>query len=370
MIRVGISAEFINMKSGGPESYIVNLIKALMKIDQNEYNLYVVNDSVFGDRQIPHNFNICSLRFYNPWLRNALIMPLELFRRPIDILHIQNVVPPLYRGKLVATIHDISFEIYPETFPKAMRLRLSLLVKLTARRADVVITGSENTKKDLISLYGVPPENIEVTPYSHSDIYRQISDGEKIESIKTRYGLNERYVLYTGTLQPRKNVVGLIRAWNILRGNYHVKCKLVIVGKQGWLYTDIMRLMEESDYTKDIIYLGYLPDKVLPYIFNAAELYVYPSFYEGFGLTVLEAMACGVPVIAANNSSLPEVLGDAGILVDPHSDQEIAKAMFKVFNDQDLKTDMIKKGIERSKMFSWEHTAKRTLAVYNKIFED
>lgn len=368
-MKIGISAEFINMKSGGPESYIANLIKALMRTDTNEYNLYVIDRKATQGLDIPPNFNIRPLRFYNPWIRNSVILPFELLRRPVDILHIQNVAPPLYKGKLIATIHDISFDIFPETFPKAMRLRLSLLVKMTAHKADIVITGSENTKKDLISIYGVPAEKIEVTPYSHSKIYRQINDSGRIDAIKKRYNLNGSFVLYTGTLQPRKNITGLINSWSILRSKYNVQCKLVIAGKPGWLYSDIMRSMKESMYSEDIIYLGYVPDEDLPYIFNAADLYVYPSFYEGFGLTILEAMACGVPVIVANNSSLIEVTGDAGILIDPYNEQEIAEAMFKVFNDPDLKNNMIRKGLSRSEKFSWEHTAKKTLAVYNRIYE-
>ncbi len=130
-------------------------------------------------------------------------------------------------------------------------------------------------------------------------------------------------MLYTGTIQPRKNIAGLIKAWSIMRRKYNVKCKLVIAGKQGWLYSDIMSLIKNSEFSDDIIYMGYIPDEDLPYIFNAADVYVYPSFYEGFGLTILEAMACGVPVIASNNSSLPEVVGDAGILVDPSDNEEI-----------------------------------------------
>ncbi len=187
-MKIGVGAEYINMESGGLASYITNLVAALMTIDnKNDYNLYVITKEALKDLDIPDNFNICPLKLYNPWIRNSFILPFELFRRPVDILHVQNVVPPLYRGKLIATIHDISFDIIPETFPKAMRLRLSLLVKMTARKADMVITGSKNTKKDLIDIYNIPSEKIEVTPYAHSNIYRLIDDPLRINVIKKQY---------------------------------------------------------------------------------------------------------------------------------------------------------------------------------------
>lgn len=368
-MRIGISAEFISMKSGGPESYIANLLKALMMIDNNnDYNLYVINQEALSDFNIPDNFNICPLKLYNPWIRNTVIMPIELARRPVDILHVQNVVPLGYRGKLVVTIHDISFEIYPETFPRAMRLRLSMLVKSTARKANLVLTGSENTKKDLIELYRIPAEKIEVIPYAHNRIYRPIKDQGQIERIKLKYGIHGNFVLYAGTLQPRKNIVGLIKAWDIVRQKYKLKYKLVIVGKAGWLYSDILRMIQNHTHSEDIICAGYIRDDEMPFIFNAASVFIHPSFYEGFGLTVLEALACGVPVIASNNSSLPEVVGDAGILINPYNHEEIADAIYKIVTNPELRAHLISEGLQRSEKFSWEYTAQRTLDAYKKTY--
>ena len=368
-MKIGICAEFIGMKSGGPESYTVNLIKSFMEIDSgNEYNLYVIKQDVLNNYNIPSNFLIRPIRFYNSWIRNLVIMPIELTRSPVDILHVQYAVPLGFCGKLVATIHDIAFEFFPETFPKTMRYKLYTIVRRTAKKATVILTGSENTKKDLINLYGIPPEKIKVIHYAHGQIYKPVEDNDIFEGIKKKYKIPENFILYVGAIQPRKNIIGLIKAWEILREKYGLKWKLVIVGKAAWLSSEIIRSWESSKYSEDIIYTGYIMEEELPFIFNAADLFVYPSFYEGFGLTVLEAMACGIPVITSNYSSLPEVVGDAGLLIDPYNYEELAYAMYRVLTEPELRIHLSKKGLERSKNFSWRQTAEMTLNIYNKIF--
>jgi len=367
-MKIGICAEFIGMKAGGTESYIVNILKALMEIDrENEYTIYVPSRDALKGLHIPANFHISSLGTNNPWVRNLIVMPFKLMMKPVDILHVQNVVPLGWRGKLVATIHDISFDIFPDTFPKAMRFRLSKLVRKSARKATIVLTGSENTKKDLINIYGVPSEKIDVAPYAHDEKYRFVDEREKVDEVKKKYGIPEKFILYVGAIQPRKNIDGLLKACEMLREKYGVERKLVIVGKEAWLYSDIIKSMKDVKHPEEIIYTGYVPDEELPLLFNAAELFVCPSFYEGFGLVVLEAMACGTPVITSNVSSLPEVIGDAGIMIDPHNCEELAQAMHRVLTEPGLKEEMRKKGLERSKGFSWRHTAKRTQEVYNRI---
>jgi len=367
-MKIGICAEMIGTGHGGPESYIFNLVKSLMELDkENVYNLYVVRKDVLKNINVPCNFRASPIGLYNSWIRNLIIMPFKSLIEPVDILHVQNVVHPCYRGKLIATIHDLSFEIFPETFTKAMQFRLSKLVRRTASKADAVLTVSQNTKKDLINLYGIRPEKIEVIYNSHDRIYRPVKGHEMLDTIKRKYGLIEKFILYVGALQPRKNLVGLIKAWDILRKKYGLKIKLVVVGKEAWLSSEIMKAIKNIKYSQDIIYTGYIPKEELPFVFNAADLFVFPSFYEGFGLVVLEAMACGIPVITSNNSSLPEVVGDAGMLIDPNNCEEIAEAMYKVLAEPELKESMIEKGMKRSESFSWKYTAEKTLEIYHKI---
>lgn len=367
-MKIGICAEMIGTGHGGPESYIFNLVKSLMELDkENAYNLYVVRKDVLNNINVPSNFRVSPIRLYNSWIRNLIIMPFKSLIEPVDILHVQNVVHPCYRGKLIATIHDLSFEIFPETFTKAMQFRLSKLVRRTASKADAVLTVSQNTKKDLINLYGIRPEKIEVIYNSYDRIYKPVKEHEMFETIKRKYGLIEKFILYVGALQPRKNITGLIKAWNILRRKYGLEIKLVITGKQAWLSSEIMKAVTNNKYSQDIIYTGYIPKEELPFVFNAAELFVFPSFYEGFGLVVLEAMACGTPVITSNNSSLPEVVGDAGILINPNNCEEIAEAMHNVLTNPELKESMITKGLKRSESFSWNYTAEKTLNIYHKI---
>ena len=254
-----------------------------------------------------------------------------------------------------------------------MQLISGLLFSLTicfrnaAKKAEKVITVSERSRRDIINILGVKETKVVSIPNGVSDEFYRIDDTERLEAIKVKYGLAKNIILCVSTLQPRKNIDVAIRAFSQLKRQKDIPHQLVIVGRAGWLWKNIMRLVLELNLQKDVIFIGAVEDGQLPLFYNLAEVFLNPSSYEGFGLTCLEAMACGIPVIATNVSSFPEVVGDAGILVTPKSIEELAQAIVDVLYNNSLKGELIKKGLERVKRFSWTQTAEKTLGVYKEV---
>jgi glycosyltransferase involved in cell wall biosynthesis len=231
----------------------------------------------------------------------------------------------------------------------------------------MVIVPSQSTKTDVMRLYGVNPEKIAVIYEGYDEeVYKPQDNLAPIEEVKREYNISGKYILYVGTLEPRKNIPRLVEAFHSLKKG-EVEHKLVVAGKLGWLYKDIFTTVTKLNLENEVIFTGYIPQKELPILMGGAEVFAYPSLYEGFGLPPLEAMACGTPVIASNTSSLPEVIGDAGILVDPYNSKEIAQAMYRLISDEGLRQQMHQRGLNRAKMFSWEKTAQQTLKVFEIV---
>jgi glycosyltransferase involved in cell wall biosynthesis len=232
------------------------------------------------------------------------------------------------------------------------------------RAADAVIAVSECTKRDAIRFYRIPEEKITVIYEGVNPRFRPASP-EAIAAVRARYGLPERFILYVGTIEPRKNLTTLLEAFHHLLATYDLR--LVIVGKKGWLYERFFRRLRELGLENRVLFTGYVPDEDLPAIYSAADLFVFPSLYEGFGLPVLEAMACGTPVICSNTSSLPEVAGDAALLVDPTDARALTGAMEQVLTNERLWATLRAKGMERARGFTWEKAAYRTWEVYQQV---
>jgi len=246
-----------------------------------------------------------------------------------------------------------------------VNIRHRILLPRVLYSVDKIITISECTKKDIVKFYKIPEDKIKVILLAPDPIYQPLSH-DIIAPILSKYGVCAPYILYVGSLEPRKNIQTLIQGFaNIKkRGLNH---KLIIVGNKKWEYSKLIRIVAESGLHNDVIFTGYLPDEDLPALYNGADLFVYPSLYEGFGLPPLEAMACGTPVITSNTSSLPEVVGNAGIKVDPQDVDQLSDAIYHVLTDENLRLSLIEKGLERSKQFSWERTATETWKVYDEV---
>lgn len=369
-MHIAIDAHSVGAQLAGNETYAVNLIEALAEIDQsNQYTLYVTKQSA-ADRFKSRwpNFEVQRTLPHTPLVRIPLILSAELRRNPVDVLHVQYTAPPLAPCAVVATIHDLSFEHLPETFNRRSRAQLRLTVRRTARNAAQILTLSEFSRRDVIETYGVDPDRVAVTPAAAPAHFRPVSNATNLRRIRVTYGIEREYILALGSIQPRKNLVRLINAYSSLwkEGQNLAMPQLVIAGKRGWLEGETMRAAELSAAARDIRFIGYVAEPDLPELFSGAMCFAYPSYFEGFGLPVLEAMQCGTPVIAGNLTSLPEVAGDAALLVDPFDETVIADALSNLIENPDRRDDLRVKGIERAKRFSWQQTARLTLQAYER----
>lgn len=369
-MRIAIDAHSVGTKLGGNESYAVNLIEALAQIDHvNQYTLFVTTAAA-RDRfhQRWPNFKVRSTLPHTPLIRIPLTLSAELRKHPVDVLHVQFTAPPFCPCPVVVSIHDLSFEHLPETFLRRSRIQLRLTVRHSARRAAKILTLSEHTRRDVIETYGIEPSRITAIPLAAPLHFHPVEDNRELQRVRHIYGIDGQYILTVGSIQPRKNLARLVQAYASLRDNTENKLpKLVIVGKRGWLYDETLRAFEQSGVANRVILTGYVPESDLPALYSGAICFVYPSYFEGFGLPPLEAMKCGVPVIVGNRTSLPEVVGDAGLTVDPFDVRSIAEAIEKLINDSVLRQQLSVKGRRRAETFDWRTTAQHTLQIYKQV---
>ena len=295
------------------------------------------------------------------------VLPVELVREGADLLHALGFVSPVaWRGKTVVTVYDLSFLRFPEVYNRANRMYLSTFTPPSLRRADRVITISEDARRDVIELCGVAPERVTPILLAADERFRP-APPEAVEAFRRRQGLAERFVLYQGTLQPRKNVETLVRAYALLRSQGSDDHQLVLAGPRGWQYEPIFDLIRRLGLVDAVRFPGFVPDDDLPLWYSSAAVFAFPSRYEGFGLPLLEAMACGAPVVSSNASSLPEVVGDAGLMVDPSDVEGLCSALRRLLDDEPLRQAISVAGRARAQIFSWRRTAAETVQVYREV---
>jgi glycosyltransferase involved in cell wall biosynthesis len=369
-MRIAIDAHSVGARLGGNETYAINLIEALAEIDQsNQYTLYVTKRAAvdrFTNRW--PNFTVRLTLPHTPLVRIPLTLSRELRRHPVEVLHVQYTAPPFTPCPMVTTIHDLAFEHLPETFNRRSWMQLRLTVRRTARRAAQIITVSEYSRQDIIKNYGIDPEIVTVTPEAASPTFAQVKDEDRLSAVRRIYGIERDYILSLCAIQPRKNLVRLIEAYCLLRRS-HPEGKLpqlVLAGKRAWLDNETMRAAQREGLSADIRFTGYVADEHLNALYSGATCFVYPSYFEGFGLPILEAMKCGAPVIAGNRTSIPEVAGEAALLFDPFDVQSLVEALKRVLNDSEYRATLSARGLQRATEFSWQTTARLTLAVYEK----
>jgi glycosyltransferase involved in cell wall biosynthesis len=299
------------------------------------------------------------------WLwRSSNFLPLDATMTDIDIYHGTNfVVPPLSRVPSVVTIFDVIM-LLPE-FGVSMFRREELQRYID--RADAVICISDHTKNDVINFFKVPEEKMRVTLLAADERFAPIADHDAVSRVTKRLGIEGEYILYTGTMDSRKNILTLVRAFDMLKKEKRIDHKLVLAGKKGWLYEEILESVRTLGLEKDVVFTGFVADDDMPYLYNGAVLFAYPSLYEGFGLPPLEAMACGCPVVTSNTTSLPEVVGDAGLMVDPERPEELADAMGRIIEESELRAGLRARGLLRAAEFSWKRCAGETLEIYRSL---
>ncbi len=277
----------------------------------------------------------------------------------------EHLLPPLRRVPTVLTVHDMIFRLFPQYQKRLNYWYLNMTMPLYCRRAEAIITVSECSKRDIVRAYGLDAAKVTV-------IYEAASPGfvplphAVVEEARLRLGLPDRFLLHVGTIEPRKNLIGLIEALQRLR-DQELTIPLVVVGGRGWLYDEFFRRLEALPIRDSVHFLGYVSDDDLPLVYNAATALIMPSVYEGFGLPVLEAMACGAPVLCSGVSSLPEIAGAAACYFDPGNDEEMAAAIRTVWLDAELREEMRKKGLDRAKEFSWKRAAQETMSLYTDL---
>jgi glycosyltransferase involved in cell wall biosynthesis len=368
-LRIGIDAHSVGMGAGGNETHYENLLRWIPRVDErNEYIFYFthLSSAQAAKYDVPGRIHAQLLPWKSSSLRVGYTLPQAITRDRLDVFHAQYVLPPMVRCKTLLTVADLAFEHYPEYFAPLQRLRCKLLIPASARRADHILTVSEFSKRDICQRYNIDPERVTVTYHGADAIFRPIPRDVAREALASQYGLLEPFVLYVGRIQARKNLLRLAEAFAQLKeeGTPH---KLVIVGKKDFQADQLIARVDELGMKADVIFPGYVPTENLPNFYSAADAFVFPSIFEGFGLPVIEAMACGAAVITSQGSSLEEVAGDACELIDPHSTSALTAALQRVLGDKQRQEELRTKGVARSRQFSYEDAARKVVAVYERL---
>lgn len=293
----------------------------------------------------------------------------RFFKTHADIFHFFNfVAPPRVRGKVIITIYDMVYKVFPETMEKANYKKLDENLKRSCDAASAIVTISQNSKDEIIEYMGVEENRIHIIPPGVDTArYHPYINSVVLQSVMEKYHLPEKYFLYLGTIEPRKNVESIIKAFRIFNEKKGHEHYLVIAGKKGWMYDEIFKLVEEYGLQDAVIFPGYVDEEDKPMVYAGATAFIFPSLYEGFGMPPLEAMACGVPVISSNSSSLPEVVGDAGVLTQPMDVESISLAMERLTEDYEYHNKLVEKGLKQASTFSWEASVEKLLNLYRYI---
>ncbi|MHB1133604.1 MAG: glycosyltransferase family 4 protein [Chloroflexota bacterium] len=375
-MRIAIDYTPAVHQGAGIGRYTRCLVQALAELDaENEYVLFY---SYSGRKPewpfaahpnfIEKGVSVSDRALSIIWHRLGLPLPVNLVVGSVQVYHATDfALPPLRRSAGLVTVHDLSFILFPDHADSGLVSYLERAVPQSVRRARLVLADSENTRNDLVCLLDAKPERVEVLYAGVEARFQPVVDETVLESVRQRYGLNWPFILSLGTIERRKNLARLVQAYGRLRARRPLLPKLLIVGRRGWLYEDVFAAVEELGLQNEIIFPGYIADEDLPALYSLAQLFVYPSLYEGFGLPPLEAMACGTPVVAANTSSLPEVLVDAAVLVPPTDVEALADGMGRALADEELRASLRERGLVRAGDFTWQRAARRLLDIYGQV---
>ncbi len=367
-LRVAVDAHAIGRRQTGNEVYVRSLIQRYPALAPDaEFIGYTSCDA--ASAWIPRSFEQHRIA-KNPFLRLGFDLSRRLRRDRADLVHVQYTAPLFCPTRVIATIHDVSYFERPEFLPRARALQLRLSTSATVRTAAKIITVSEFSRQGIAKAYGIDPDDIVVTPNAPQERFRVMDNGLARRKVLERLGVSRPFILNVGDLHPRKNQIGMIRAFReLLAAHPELPHQLVMAGKHTWFAPRVLEEVKRSGLEDRIVLTGFVDDDILPALYNACDLFVFPSFYEGFGLPAIEAMACGRPVACSSASALPEVVDGAAILFEPDSIGDQTRAMRDVLLDRDLAAGMAKRSLQRAKFFDWKETARRTLDVYYEVAE-
>lgn len=370
-MRIGIDARMYSTTFTGIGRYVLELVKHLTEIDKkNEYVLFMNRPEY--DTYEPPNKRVRKVlvkaKHYSIAEQTRYLF--KLWGKRLDLMHFTHFnAPMLYRGKSVVTIHDLTLSFFPGKKMNSWshRKAYELVLNRSAKHATKIIAVSQHTKNDLLEVTGVDSAKVEVIYEGVDEQFKPRPDKEAITDLIKKYGITRDYVLYTGVWRSHKNVVNLIKAFSYLRGDEGFEPQLVITGAEDPHYPEVKRTVKELGLEHDVIFPGLVPEDELVALYQAAHIYAFPSLYEGFGLPPLEAMRCGTPVVASNNSCIPEVCGEENALYfDPLDPEDMANTIRKLWLDEELHRELRERGLRHSRKFSWEKMAEETLKVYEE----
>jgi len=364
---IGIDASRTTIaRRTGTEAYSLELTRALLALTtEHRWRLYF--NQAPARNTWPHRPGVEQrvMPFSRLWTH--LRLSLEMFEAPPDVLFVPAHVLPLVRPRhSVVTVHDLGYHHFPDAHTRSALAYLKLSTRMNARWATLILADSEATRNDLMRIYRTPAEKIRVVYPGRNEGLQRVVDRDRIGAVAGSLGIGGDYILYLGTLQPRKNLVRLVEAFGEMLAAWNEDVPpptLVLAGKKGWLSGDIFRSVERLDLSKHVLFPGYVPDEDLPALLSGARVFAFPSLYEGFGFPVLEAMACDVPVVCADSSSLPEAAGDAALRVDPLDTEALAEALHRALTNESLRSQLIQAGRQQIQQFSWQKSARQTLEV-------
>jgi glycosyltransferase involved in cell wall biosynthesis len=367
-VRIGIDAR--KLHDFGIGTYIRNLLRQLARLDRDtEFVLLCRPDDAASLASLGNNFRAIVETAPNYSIAEQVKIPVALQREGVTLFHAPHyVLPPLVRCRSVVTIHDCIHLMFPQYLPNRMALAYARTsIRLAARRATRVLTVSESSKRDILRFVDMEPDKIDVIYNAFDERFAVEPREEEVVRVRERYQLHDEFVLYAGNVKPHKNLERLIEAFDRVRKRGLDHLKLVIIGDEISKYTSLRRAVHTHQLHKYVRFLGYLPEETLAVMYRLAGVFVFPSLYEGFGLPPLEAMASGTPVVTSNVSSLPEVAGDAALLVDPYDPDSIAAAIERVLTDERVRRDLRQKGVARARQFSWEQSVTRVREIYAEV---
>jgi glycosyltransferase involved in cell wall biosynthesis len=364
-VRIGIDAR--KLHDFGIGTYIRNLLRQLARLDtQTDFVLFCRPEDRAGLSTLGENFRAVTETAGNYSIAEQLRIPMALRREGITLFHAPHyVLPPLVPCRSVVTIHDCIHLMFPQYLPGRTALAYARgSIVMAARRAARIITVSESSKRDILRFVDVPPEKIDVIYNAYDERFAVEPGEEEVIRVRERFQLHDEFVLYAGNVKPHKNLERVIQAFDLVRRRGLEQLKLVVIGDEVSKYAALRRAVHKHQLHKYVRFLGYLPEETLAVMYRLAAVFVFPSLYEGFGLPPLEAMVSGTPVVTSNVSSLPEVAGDAAVLVDPYDPHAIADGMYTVLTDERVRRELRRKGLDRARQFSWESAVRRVRDIY------
>jgi glycosyltransferase involved in cell wall biosynthesis len=372
--RIGINAHLLSPKSGyrraGIHQYIAQVLRHLPRLNERtQYLIYTRDNNAISsqarNRIVPSSLPTEQRLFRILWEQS--VWPIQAAREEVDLLHSMAFVTPIFtKIPTIVTVYDLSFVHYPEKFPTSQRLYLQTQTARSVKQAQRVITISEATRQDLYRHFDVPLEKIEVVFPGVESHYKQIPQ-ESLNAFRVENDLRKPFILHVGTLQPRKNIPVLLNAFAALKNQ---DVDLVLAGGKGWQYDQIFSQVKDLGLADQVRFTGYVRDEELPFWYNAAKVLVFPSVYEGFGMPIIEAMACGTPVIAAHTSSIPEAGGEAALYFEPHDVEKLTQQLAEIFENDDLLLKMRQSGFMQARKFSWELAGSETVRIYAEVLAD